>query len=133
MHDENRPRPVQIETPAGRPPSDATVLFDGTLESVRRNWLWSAKAKGGRTRKVHWHADCEWAAKISAHNRRSFTGTRAELYNTLLAVLTAVTVVLGMRMMGAMLISSLIIFPALTARRLTASFRGMVAAAAADQ
>ena len=48
-------------------------------ESVRRNWVWSAKAKGGRTRKVHWHADCEWAGKISAHNRRSFTGTRAEL------------------------------------------------------
>ena len=48
-------------------------------ESVRRNWLWSAKTKGGRTRKVHWRADCEWAAKMSAHNRRSFTGTRAEL------------------------------------------------------
>ena len=48
-------------------------------ETVRRNWQWSAKAKGGRTRKVHWHADCEWAAKISAHNRRTFTGTRAEL------------------------------------------------------
>lgn len=39
------------------------------------------------------------------------TGTRTELYNTLLAVLTAITVVLGMRMMGALLISSLIISP----------------------
>ena len=35
------------------------------------------------------------------------TGTRTEVYNTLLAVLTAVTVVLGMRMMGALLLSSL--------------------------
>ena len=42
------------------------------------------------------------------------TGVRVELYNVLIAVLTAVTIVLGMRMMGAMLISSLIIFPALT-------------------
>ena len=42
------------------------------------------------------------------------TGVKANLYNTLIAVLTAVTIVLGMRMMGALLISSLIIFPALT-------------------
>ena len=52
------------------------VIYD---ESVRRNWHWSAKSKGGRSRKVHWRADCEWGAKIAAHNRRSFTGTRAEL------------------------------------------------------
>ncbi|MBR0040494.1 MAG: metal ABC transporter permease [Oscillospiraceae bacterium] len=59
------------------------------------------------------------------------TGTRAEFYNTLLAVLTAVTVVLGMRMMGALLISSLIIFPALSAMRLCRSFRAVVLCAAA--
>ena len=45
------------------------------------------------------------------------TGVRAGLYNTLIAVLTAVTIVLGMRMMGTLLISSLIIFPALTSMR----------------
>ena len=54
------------------------------------------------------------------------TGTRAELFNTLIAVLTAVTVVLGMRMMGALLISSLVIFPALSAMRFCRSFRGVV-------
>lgn len=54
------------------------------------------------------------------------TGLRVELYNTLLSVLTALTIVLGMRMMGAMLISSLIIFPALTAMRLFKSFRSVV-------
>ena len=59
------------------------------------------------------------------------TGTRAERYNTLLAVLTAVTVVLGMRMMGALLISSLIIFPALSAMRVCRSFRAVVICAAA--
>lgn len=58
------------------------------------------------------------------------TGTRSELYNTLLAVLTAVTVVLGMRMMGALLISSLIIFPALSAMKLCRSFHGVVLCAA---
>lgn len=54
------------------------------------------------------------------------TGIRVDFYNTLIAVLTAITIVLGMRMMGAMLISSLVIFPALTAMRLFKSFRGVV-------
>lgn len=58
------------------------------------------------------------------------TGLRVDRYNTLLAVLTALTIVLGMRMMGAMLISSLIIFPALTAMRLFKSFRGVILSAA---
>ena len=53
------------------------------------------------------------------------TGIRVGLYNALLAVLTAV-VVLGMRMMGALLISSLIVFPALTAMRLFKSYRGVI-------
>ncbi len=58
------------------------------------------------------------------------TGVKIELYNTLVAVLTAVTVVLGMRMMGALLISSLIIFPALTAMRVCRCFRSVVICAA---
>lgn len=50
------------------------------------------------------------------------TGVRANLYNTMIAVLTAVTIVLGMRMMGTLLISSLIIFPALTSMRACRTF-----------
>ena len=59
-------------------------------------------------------------------------GLNVSRYNTLLAILTALTIVLGMRMMGAMLISSLIIFPALTAMRLFKSFRGVILCAAAS-
>lgn len=59
------------------------------------------------------------------------TGLRAGLYNTLIATLTAVTTVLGMRLMGAMLISSLIVFPALTAMRLCKSFLAVTLTAAA--
>ncbi|NLX83417.1 MAG: metal ABC transporter permease [Clostridiales bacterium] len=58
------------------------------------------------------------------------TGLNAGLYNTLIATLTAVTIVLGMRLMGAMLISSLIIFPALTAMRLCKSFKTVTLTAA---
>lgn len=58
------------------------------------------------------------------------TGSHAEAYNMLLALLTAVTIVLGMRVMGAMLISSLVIFPALTAMRVCKSFRSVTICAA---
>lgn len=54
------------------------------------------------------------------------TGLNVRFYNLLIAVLTAVTVVLGMMMMGALLISSLMIFPAVTAMRLNKHFRGVV-------
>ena len=59
------------------------------------------------------------------------TGTKAGLYNMLIAFLTAITIVLGMRMMGALLISSLIIFPALTAMRICKTFRSVTICAAA--
>lgn len=54
------------------------------------------------------------------------TGVRTSLYNMLIAVLTAVTVVLGMRLMGAMLISSFIIFPALSSMRVCKRFKSVV-------
>ena len=54
------------------------------------------------------------------------TGAHAKWYNLLLAMLTALIVVLGMRIMGALLISSLIIFPALSAMRLSGHFKGVM-------
>ncbi len=54
------------------------------------------------------------------------TGIRAGFYNMLIAVLTAVTIVLGMRMIGALLISSLIIFPAMSSMRVFKSFRNVI-------
>jgi len=59
------------------------------------------------------------------------TGTRADLYNMLIALLTAFTIVLGMRTMGALLISSLIIFPALTSMQLLKRFKSVVLCSAA--
>lgn len=53
------------------------------------------------------------------------TGTNANLYNMLIALLTAVTIVIGMRLMGSMLISSLIIFPALCSMRVFRSFKSV--------
>ena len=58
------------------------------------------------------------------------SGIKVEAYNGLIAVLTALTIVVGMRLMGAMMISSLIVFPALSAMRIFKSFFKVVIFAA---
>lgn len=58
------------------------------------------------------------------------TGTKVDFYNIIIAVLTALTVVVGMRIMGTLLISSLIIFPALTSMQLCKTFRTVIVTSA---
>jgi zinc transport system permease protein len=58
------------------------------------------------------------------------TGIKTGLYNMLVAFLTALTIVLGMRMMGALLISSLIIFPALSSMRIFKKFKSVTVCSA---
>lgn len=53
-------------------------------------------------------------------------GINVTFYQFLISLATALVVVLGMRLMGTLLISSLIVFPAIIARKLTNSFKGMV-------
>ena len=54
------------------------------------------------------------------------SGLSAKRYTDIIAVLTALIIVIGMRMMGVMLISSIIIFPALTSMRIFKSFKCVV-------
>ena len=54
------------------------------------------------------------------------SGLKSSRYSSLVAILSAVTIVIGMRMMGTLLISSIIIFPALTSMRLFKSFKKVV-------
>lgn len=54
------------------------------------------------------------------------TGIRAKAYNLMIAVVIAVIIVLAMNLVGSLLVSALIIFPALSAMRLFKSFRGVV-------
>jgi len=58
------------------------------------------------------------------------TGVRVQVFKSMLALLTAVTVVIGMRMMGALLITSLTLFPALSAMRICKRFLSVVIASA---
>ena len=52
-------------------------------------------------------------------------GTRVDLYNLLIAVVIAVIIVLAMNLVGSLLISALVIFPALSAMRIFKSFRSV--------
>ena len=63
-------------------------------------------------------------------NFATATGTRADAYNLLIAVVIAVIIVLAMNLVGSLLISALVIFPALSAMRLFKSFRGVTVCSA---
>ena len=59
------------------------------------------------------------------------TGTKANLYNLLIAVIVAVIIVLAMNLVGSLLISALVIFPALSAMRMFKSFKSVTVCSAA--
>lgn len=56
----------------------------------------------------------------------SASGLKTKRYTSIIAILTALIIVIGMRMMGIMLISSIIIFPALTSMCMFKSFKKVV-------
>ncbi len=60
----------------------------------------------------------------------SATGIHTGIYNMFISVLTAVVIVVGMRLMGALLISSLTIFPSLSSMRVCKGFRSVTICAA---
>ena len=60
----------------------------------------------------------------------SATGINAQLYNLLIAVIIAVIIVLAMTLVGSLLISALVIFPALSAMRVFRSFRSVTVCSA---
>ncbi len=60
----------------------------------------------------------------------SATGTRAGFYNTLIALITAAVIVLAMNLVGSLLISALVVFPAISAMRVFKSFRSVVVCSA---
>jgi len=59
------------------------------------------------------------------------TGLKVGAYNNLIAIITAVIIVLAMNLVGSLLISALVIFPALSAMRVIQNFKGVVIYAAA--
>jgi len=58
------------------------------------------------------------------------TGVRAELHNLIIAIVIAVIIVVAMSLVGALLISALVVFPALSAMRLYRTFRAVTVCSA---
>lgn len=58
------------------------------------------------------------------------TGVKVSAYNLVIAIITAVIIVLAMKLVGSLLVSALIIFPALSAMRLFKTFRSVTICAA---
>lgn len=58
------------------------------------------------------------------------TGVHTQLFNMLFATLTAITIVIGMRIMGTLLISSIIIFPALSSMQVFRKFKKVIISSA---
>lgn len=54
------------------------------------------------------------------------TGVKPNIYNLIISILTALTIVIGMRIMGTLLISALIIFPALSSMRICKTFKSVI-------
>ena len=63
-------------------------------------------------------------------NFAAATGANTRLYNLLIAVIIAVVIVLAMKLVGSLLISALVVFPALSAMRVFKSFRSVSVCAA---
>ncbi len=59
-------------------------------------------------------------------NFAAATGVRANLYNLLIAVITAIVIVVAMNLVGSLLISALVIFPALSAMRIFKNFKSVI-------
>ena len=70
-----------------------------------------------------------FAVTFDEHFARA-TGTRAGLYNLMISVIVAVIIVLAMNLVGSLLISALVIFPALSAMRVFRSFRSVTVCSA---
>lgn len=58
------------------------------------------------------------------------SGINVELYNTMIAVITAIVIVIAMNVVGSLLITALVVFPALAAMKVCTSFKRVIVTAA---
>lgn len=106
--------------------TDINSYMFGSILAMRRQDVWLSVALCAVVLALFVFGYHKMFSVTFDENFAKATGVRTNWYGTLTAVLTALTIVLGMRMMGAMLISSLIIFPTSTSMRLFKSFKAVV-------
>jgi len=111
--------------------TDVNNYMFGSILSISRTDMWIGTAASVVILALYLFFYHRIFAVTFDENFAEATGMRTQLYQMLISLLTAVTIVLGMRLMGALLISSLIIFPALTAMQLFKRFFAVLLCAAA--
>ena len=97
-------------------------LFGGII-TVTGADLWAIGALGVATLLVVWLLYAELVQSTFDPDMARVTGVKVDLVNLVLAVLTAVTVTLSMRVVGALLVGALIVFPVLASLQLGRGFR----------
>lgn len=110
--------------------TDVNNYMFGSILSISRTDMWIGAAASVVILALYLFFYHRIFAVTFDENFAEATGMRTQLYQMLISLLTAVTIVLGMRLMGALLISSLIIFPALTAMQLFKRFSAVLLCAA---
>lgn len=98
--------------------TDINNYMFGSILSVGKEELWTAAALAVTVLAVYLMFYRKIFACAFDERFSAACGVKVRLYNGITAVLTAVTVVIGMRMMGALLISSIMTLPALSAMRI---------------
>ena len=111
-----------IAVSAGGVNTDLNAFLFGSILSIARSDAMIAAAAAVMTFFVYIVFYHQIYASTFDPSFAEATGIKCSRYTSILAVLTAVIIVVGMRMLGSLLISSLIIFPATTAMLVSRSY-----------
>lgn len=106
--------------------TDINNYMFGSILAISRSDVWIAVAVAAAVLAVYTLLYGRIFACAFDERFAEAVGVKVKLYNSILAVLTSVTVVIGMRIMGALLISSIMTFPALSAMRVCKRYRTTV-------
>lgn len=104
----------------------SSLFGSASLVTLTDKDLWLSVAMSALT--LIWYVLCArriFALTFDTPFARS-AGVHTERLDLVMAILTGITIVVGMKMMGAIMISALILFPPMTAMRVTGSFRTTV-------
>lgn len=109
---------------------DLFAYLFGSILAVGRAELWLAAVLAVIATLLALRRHRRWFAMVYDEEHAATQGLKPMAEQRLLVVLSAVVVVLGIRMVGSLLVTSLLIFPAVTASQIASGFRSMLPLAA---
>jgi zinc transport system permease protein len=109
---------------------DIFAYLFGDILAIQTGEVWAAWAVAALVTVMVFRQPMDWLAWAFDPGHAQATGRPIERLDKLLAVLTAVTVVLGLRLVGSLLVASLLVFPPATALWITTAFRRAIVTSA---